>query len=287
MKAAPPNQLAPLLAERIRNARRRYRRRLEQAQQKFSEIAVHQLRVATRRMLAVTELLESLAIGKNRAKLRRSFKQRLDEFGPLRDTQVQRKTLAGLMARFPIATALEQRLARRERKLIKQLRRQLESLQHRRIERWLKRAENDLNQMAVSPRNLDPRVARALHRSFQSVTALQRKVDPDRLATVHRLRIGFKHHRYLCELLHGLWPPLVVLDLKAMHRFQTLMGDIQDCEVLLAGIQEAVAADWLTQPATTRLTKEVLARRARRTKRFLASMGQLWNFQPRAERKRS
>ena len=48
-----PPKLAIHLAESVRSARRRYRKRLARCQEKFSEKAVHDLRIDTRRILSL------------------------------------------------------------------------------------------------------------------------------------------------------------------------------------------------------------------------------------------
>src|SRR5262245_58275870 len=111
MQAAPEAFVAAL-ARRIHDLRRRYRKRLERCQHKFSPPAVHELRIATRQMLALTDLLESLLAGKPAPKIRRTFKRRLDAFGPLRDTQVQRFCLTSFESRFPVVTDLDRWLKR-------------------------------------------------------------------------------------------------------------------------------------------------------------------------------
>jgi len=281
MKTGVPEAFAAALARQIRKSRRRYRERLERCRRKFSEPAVHELRIATRRMLAVTHLLETLGVGERPARIQRLFKRRLDAFGALRDAQVQRQLFGPFRRRFPAVRELDRWLQKRERKLVKQLRRDVKSLRQGRLERWLKAVEKELSRMdAACVRELMPRMAAAVNRAFARVTKLHGRVRATQPATIHRLRIAFKHHRYLCELLQSLWPGLVALNLKAMHRFQNLMGDIQDCEVMLAGIAEAVATELISHAAAAELRRAVLARRSRRIKTFLDKAGKLREFQP-------
>ncbi len=54
----------------------------------FSEEAVHDLRVATRRLLAIVDLLRIIAPAPNLQKLRGLLKVQLDSLDELRDTQV-------------------------------------------------------------------------------------------------------------------------------------------------------------------------------------------------------
>jgi hypothetical protein len=52
--------LALHLAERARALRRRYRKRLERCRKRYSESAVHELRIDTRRLLTLLDLLDAL-----------------------------------------------------------------------------------------------------------------------------------------------------------------------------------------------------------------------------------
>jgi CHAD domain-containing protein len=281
MKTAAPEAFAAELARQVRKSRRRYRDRWERCRRKFSGPAVHELRIATRRMLAVTELLAALGAGTVPAKARRTFKRRLEAFGPLRDVQVQRELFAPLGREFPVVGELERWLRKRERKLIRELQREVKSLRQGRLEGRLKQVEKELGRLnGAAAGRLRPRVVTVVNRAFARVSGLVRRLRAERPATIHRLRIAFKHHRYLCELLHPLWPGVAGLNLKAMHRFQLLMGHIQDCEVMLAGIAEAVSAERLRPAEVAGLNQAVRARRARRIKAFLDNIASLREFQP-------
>src|SRR5215510_8859246 len=101
MKAKLPGRLAVHLAGSVRAARRRYRKRLVRCQKKFSESAVHELRVEARRILALLDLLDAVHFGDSLRKLAKNFKRRLDAFDDLRDTHVQRRLLQPLWRDFP------------------------------------------------------------------------------------------------------------------------------------------------------------------------------------------
>ena len=107
-----PAELARHLAESVRAARRRYRKRLARCQDKFSENAVHELRIETRRILALLDLLEALRCAAPLKKLRKTFKRRLDAFDDLRDTHVQQVLLKPLWKDFPEARPLKKHLVK-------------------------------------------------------------------------------------------------------------------------------------------------------------------------------
>jgi CHAD domain-containing protein len=62
---------------------------LKRCQKKYSEAAVHDLRVATRRLISTLDLLSELRPDDDLRQTRRKLKKTLDLFSPLRDVQVQ------------------------------------------------------------------------------------------------------------------------------------------------------------------------------------------------------
>ena len=68
---------------------RRYRKRLKHCRERFSEAAVHDVRVEARRLLSTIELLGAFIPERDIKKVRRALKRHLDTFDRLRDTQVQ------------------------------------------------------------------------------------------------------------------------------------------------------------------------------------------------------
>jgi hypothetical protein len=47
------------------------------------------------------------------------------------------------------------------------------------------------------------------------------------------VRVAFKSVRYMIEIIHPLLPNFPFENLKYMHDYQSLMGEIQDVEVIL------------------------------------------------------
>src|SRR6185295_15395910 len=78
-----------------------YRAELKRCRAEFSNEAVHDLRVAARRMLALVQLLNSIAARPRLQKLNRAFKDQLNEFDDLRDTQVILAELSETIQELP------------------------------------------------------------------------------------------------------------------------------------------------------------------------------------------
>ena len=82
---------------------RRYRKRLKRCQKRFSNEAVHDVRVETRRLLSTIELLGAFIPEPDIKKVRRALKRHLDTFDQLRDTQVQLGYVGRMAGTFPDA----------------------------------------------------------------------------------------------------------------------------------------------------------------------------------------
>jgi len=274
--------LATHLAESIQEMRRRYRKRLTRCQKKFSEEAVHDLRIETRRLLAMLDLLGALQLRDALKKTRKVFKKRLDAFDELRDTHVQLSLLKPLCRDFPEAREFDLLLLRREKDLVNQLRHEIKTTKQARLERRLRGFEKQLRKSAKAKSRKKGRslAVAALSESFARVVSLRRLVRPNNTKTIHQMRVAFKRFRYLSELLQSMLPHLTKNRLCQMQEYQSMMGDIQDMEVLLAGLKEAVAKKCLSAAAMRNLRSELLRRRRRLIDTFLAAIDGLFDFDP-------
>jgi CHAD domain-containing protein len=59
-------------------------------------------------------------------------------------------------------------------------------------------------------------------------------LDPAHPEALHRMRLAFKKFRYAAEVLLPLFPKATEETAKRLHAFQTLLGTIHDCDVILA-----------------------------------------------------
>src|SRR5262249_27959571 len=126
-KPKPPElsfrrSVLPHVRRSLQKQWKRYRKELKRCQKKFSEKAVHNSRVAARRLLATIELLEGFVRPEVVKKARSAIKDHLDIFDNLRDTQVQLGAVNSLQASFPAARAICEWLQKRETRFRKQAR---------------------------------------------------------------------------------------------------------------------------------------------------------------------
>ena len=73
----------------------------KRCKEEFSEEAVHDLRIAARRVLALIELLRAVAPSPHLQKLRRAFKDQLDSLDELRDIQVMLAEISETLETLP------------------------------------------------------------------------------------------------------------------------------------------------------------------------------------------
>jgi CHAD domain-containing protein len=274
--------MAVHLAGSVRTARHRFRKRLERCRKKTSETAVHDLRVETRRLLALLDLLESLHVECSLKKLRKDFKKRLDAFDDLRDTQVQLRLLKPLWPEFPEAANFRALLRDREKDLVGKLSRKVKATKYSRLNRQLKLVEQHLERCAGNALrdSSGALAAAAARRVFARVAVLRRRVRRSAPSTLHRMRVAFKRFRYLNELLQPFLPHLNEERLDRMKQYQGAAGEIQDIEVLLARLAAMVEDRCLRVYEIKNLRRELLRRRHRAVDAFMTRIDHLNDFQP-------
>jgi CHAD domain-containing protein len=277
-----PPKLAGHLAEGVRSARRRYRKRLECCQKKFSEKAVHDLRIDTRRILALLDLLEALRFGGSLAKLRKTFKKRLDAFDDLRDTHVQRVLLKPMWEKFPEARDFKKHLRKCEKQLECEMSRHIKTVKSGKLNRCLKDLEKCLRQCATRPATgaSGPQSQLLLGGAFRRVLVLRRQIRRSVPKTIHRLRIAFKRFRYTAELLQPFLPDITDSRLQHMKDFQDAAGNIQDVAVLLERIEKDIKHDQISAACVKNLRRELSRCEQRAIDALMERVPELMNFEP-------
>jgi CHAD domain-containing protein len=267
--------------------RRRYKKRLARCKRDFSERAVHDLRVQTRRMLALVELAGKLSPARPGRKLARSFEKRLKMFGHLRDVHVQQQLLEPLWPRFPGANRLKGFLDRREQKLVARLTRDVSLLESARLDRRLRKLEKalDAKSRKISVAEMKTQMARVLNGSFREVSVLRRRVHSHQPATIHSLRVAFKRYRYLRELIGPLLDDAKRRSVDQMKRFQQSAGRVQDLRVLLAAMARLVRHRKISPVNLRALRHELQRQQAAAAASFVERLSDLDEFKPGAGRR--
>jgi CHAD domain-containing protein len=261
---------------------RRYRKRLKRCQEKFSEDAVHDVRVESRRLLSTLELLGAFLPGRNLRKAHRALKRHLDTFDQLRDTQVQLNYVGRMTVTFPDAGPFYEWLQIRKTRFTRKTRMAVRGIRTKRLGRRLAllAAEIRYQRKRTARKQAFATVQHAIQQTFTGVAQLCRRVDADDTRTIHRTRIAFKRFRYMVEAMAPLLPAVTQEHHRAMRGYQCMMGDIQDMEVLLGALDKFAQSEATNAAATRRLKKELVRWRQMLVQIYLNAAGRLQRFWP-------
>ena len=251
-----------------------YRTELKNCRSEFTEEAVHDLRVATRRILALIQLLNSISPRPRLKKIARAFKDQLDEFDDLRDTQVILGELSGILQELPQLEEFETYLRSHEEQMLQDLRKKLKQRDTSEITGWIHKTRDDLD--VETTNDLESQILDAVDDTFLVVRQRLGWVDLARSATVHRVRVVFKAFRYMVEIVQPLlsdFPPGI---LKQMNDYQTLMGDIQDLEVFVRTLADFT--ENASFPDLNAVQRYYEKRHSEAISAFMSTMDQLHTF---------
>ncbi len=201
--------------------------------------AVHDLRVASRRLRAALSLLEAGGVRRARA-WRKAVRRVTRALGRARDLDVQIGFLRAFLRRRAAAGDLALLLGRLEARrreaqggVVKALKRTRDSGVLGELTRWARRG-------AAAGRRPVPEAARALaarevRRRLRDVAALAPCVSREDAADRHhRLRIAAKRLRYALEVFLPVFGRRLGPRIAAVKALQEILGELHDCDVWTA-----------------------------------------------------
>ena len=262
------------LIEALNERWKNYRNELQRCRAEFSNEAVHDLRSAARRMLAFIRLLNTISPRPRLQKLHRAFKDQLDEFDDLRDTQVILAEISETLQELPQLEQFQDHLQGIEKGLLKTLRKKLKVIDLFEVSKRIRRTRESLK-MESDP-DLVSQLLGAVDGAFLITRQRLTWVNAAQATSIHRVRIAFKTLRYMIEIVHPVLPAFPVQNLKQMHEYQSLMGEIQDVEVIMQALADAPVHASSFDPEPVRRYYE--RRHAEAISAYLACMDQLDTF---------
>ncbi len=263
-RAAPARSGDALLARLLRKRLRAVRRRLPAVRAGRDLEAVHDLRVALRRLRAALGGLAEFLPRRALRAARKPARRLLRALGAARDADVQIETLAAFLAGLPAGNRAAARLRPGLRRLRLRLRQQRETLQPR-VRRELERfdragiaaaLDDALRRRRIRARRLPARggaatAARLRRAAFRRLTARLATVlafephvaHPERIAELHCLRIAVRRLRYAVDLFAPLYAGRLAAAAPPLAELQGLLGEIHDADIWLAALPEFLAAE--------------------------------------------
>ncbi len=244
---------------------RAYRKKLKRCRDGFSKKSVHELRVETRRLLALLDLLNRVGTQISLPqKTRAPLKKRFDTLSSLRDAQVQSDYVGKMLDRHPELSFFHEFLKRRALRLARSAVSALKKGKISELENGIADLKQKLTKQFSAP-DAETRcyagVQQVLIQARDKVMELRRQSVGDAFL-IHRSRIALKKFRYLLEALQPILSGIGSLQLKAMREEQALVGTIQDIEVLTAHINKWVSKKKLKKAPLLSLRKTLVRRRS-------------------------
>ena len=264
-----------LLLDSLNTRWNKYKAELKTCRQEFSEEAVHDFRVAARRLLSCLDLLRVVTQDPKIQKMRRILKDQLDDLDDLRDIQVLLADLSEIIHETPVHHPFQEHLRHKEKQLLRVARKDIKALKIANLSRRIQKLNKTLK--AFKHTDLAATFLSVVDEAYAIVNQRYALVDPNQSATIHRLRIAFKKFRYMIEAIYPVLQNFPADFLKRMHEYQAAMGDIQDMEVALqelADFGELAPASYDPEPALT-YYKE---RHAIALSRYIEDKGEILTF---------
>lgn len=214
--------------------------------------AVHDLRVASRRLRAAITLLSPCLPRRTKA-WRKEVRRITRALGRARDLDVQIGFVEAFAAHArapswrPGLERLLKRLSRRrqaaQKRVLKALKRIEDSGILRGMEQELAKRARGAWRKGPAAREAYRQVEKTLVPLLESLLAyapdLQRPEAADRH---HQMRIAAKRLRYSLEVFEGLYGQAIAPALNAARQMQTLLGDLHDCDVWISLLPNFLAA---------------------------------------------
>jgi CHAD domain-containing protein len=227
-------EAAAFLAESGRTRSARFREHLKRAASNpASDEAVHDLRVAIRRVLAWIAVRDAL-LGPDRRlrEARLPLKALMSPLGKLRDAHVKRDWILSVVPEgdepsYQYSVQVASDVLRWEARVRKRLGAQSTRRLRLSVPKGAGGPGGHLGAALLAP-DLLGRLERGVSNHLTAA------LDPAHPEALHRMRLAFKKYRYAAEVLLPLFPKATVETAKRLHAFQTLLGTIHDCDVILS-----------------------------------------------------
>jgi len=227
-----------------------YKAEVKTCRREFSEEVVHDLRVATRRLLSFLDLLRSVLQDSSIQKMRRILKSQLDDLDDLRNMQALLADISETIYENAELKPFQEYLRQREKKYLRAARKAIKLLRVASLSKRIKKLHQTIE--AFKQPDLDASLFLIVDEAYAIVNQRYALVDLSQPATIHRVRLAFKKFRYMVEVIYPILENFPVDHLKRMHDYQAAMGDIQDMQVALqqlADFGELAPASYKPEPA--------------------------------------
>lgn len=261
-----------------------YRKQTRACRRQPSETAVHELRVATRRLISEFRLLgELLRKSEDVKPACKVLKAQLKPLGKLRDVHVKRLWMDRRKARFPELMLLVKDLQKAETELTNAAAKAVKRFKAGEPARCVALLTRTLSEVACkrgASRRLCVRAHATARNAQAEVIRRRRAVTRGDLRTIHRTRIAFKRYRYMVEALSPWLTGLTRQELQKLASYQRRMGNIQDLDVLDRYLETDSERNEAKRILLCPLHRLLKKRKSKLLHDFFRSADQILNFWP-------
>ena len=182
-----------------------YRAQLKACRHEFSEEAVHDLRVATRRLLALLDIARALDPHPRIQKARKEVKRQLDALDELRDVQVMLVEAVEALESMPELRSFVAYLHKQEKILLRTARRQTKESQPKAFVNRIEKIQLVLNKYSNN-KETTARLLEVVDQVYSKAAQAYSQLDALQPATIHGLRIA----------ILDIWPKLLPFQREAL-----------------------------------------------------------------------
>jgi CHAD domain-containing protein len=206
---------------------------------------VHAVRTSIRRLLAALELANVLGAGP-KPRVVRGLNKLLSSLSPLRDRQVQQRSLGRMTGYDAGVSTLAARLRAQERGLAHEASRRLSHFDAKNLRRNLATIAQKLATTAASTPARDAAqtaIQGDLARRHLQVNRRRARAGSGDPRSLHRLRLSLKSYRYGLAAVEPALPAAARTLSEAVTRLQDQLGDAHDAHVLARAAKAAKKSD--------------------------------------------
>ena len=194
---------------------------------------LHDLRVATRRLSSMLEVICGFYPTSHLQKVREILLNLIDHFDELHDTQIMLTEVEEVLEKYPEPNIFFEYLKKKEKHLQRQAQKYIDSVNFI----WVKGQIFQIHYIIESQVNNDLdyqiHLLAVVDDAYSVLLKRIESIDRTNTATINRVRIAMKKFRYLLEAISPTVSDVPAEELVILRKYQSIMGKINDIDILL------------------------------------------------------
>ena len=230
---------------------------------------IHELRIDTRRMLALLGLAAAFKPSRKWLGLVRELRRPFRKCARLRDLQATRVQLRQIQGRSRVPQHMLEELNEAVRRHRRRTTNYLTTVRPRKTCRKIIR----LAQRRIAAPQMGDAVNQCLDRNQRAARAACRRMKTGDMKALHRARVAIKVYRYQLELAGSLAAVSRPVELRKLRRLQTELGAVTDLELLRRELKRYAHRHRRHRRTLAVAQRNLERERGRRFERALATVG--------------